>query len=125
MNLFELDIDDSFDFFCPMTGEQILGPDFFHPSAATVFTFSPEASDFESIAEPFKTIWDEIESLYGEDEFGTDLWDRFCERLAKEFPNVLVFGFTTHGIACGPVSNTIFVAIDFAFGGDDDEDLDE
>jgi hypothetical protein len=27
MNLFELDIDDSFDFYCPVTGSQILGPD--------------------------------------------------------------------------------------------------
>ena len=75
MNLFELDIDDSFDFFCPVTGAQILGP---------------------------------------------DLWSRFCERLRKEHPNLLVFGFTSHGMACGPVSNTIYVAIDFAFATEDE-----
>lgn len=121
MNLFELDIDDSFDFYCPMTGEQILGSDFFHPSAATVFTFSPEAGVFDSIAAPYRAVWDEIEEQYGGEEFGSDLWNRFCERLGGEHPNVLVFGFTSHGIACGPVSNTIFVAIDFAYGGDENE----
>lgn len=126
MNLYELDIDDSFDFFCPITGSQILGPDFFTPSPATAFTFSPEAGDFESIDEPYKAIWDAIEEKRGDDEFGSELWTRFCERLAKEHPNLVIFGFTTHGIACGPVSNTIYVAIDFAHGGDDDaEECDE
>lgn len=124
MALFELDVDDSFNFYCPITGLQILGPDFFHPSDATAFTFSPEAGDFESIDEPYKVIWEEIESQYGDEEFASDLWDRFCKRLADEFPQILVFGFTTHGIACGPVSNTIFVAIDFAYGGDDEQDND-
>ena len=120
MNLFELDIDDSFDFFCPVTGAQILGPDFFSPSPATVFTFSPEAGDFDSIDEPYKLIWDAIEEQFSEDEFGSDLWNRFCERLRKEHPNLLVFGFTSHGMACGPVSNTIYVAIDFAFATEDE-----
>lgn len=125
MNLFELDIDDSFDFYCPVTGTQILGPDFFHPSPATVFTFSPEAGDFDSIDEPYKAIWDSIEEQFGEDEFGNELWSRFCERLGKEHPNLLVFGLTSHGIACGPVSNTIYVAIDFAYGGEGEEDEDD
>lgn len=125
MNLFELDIDDSFDFYCPVTGSQILGPEFFHPSPATVFTFSPEAGDFDSIDEPYKAIWDSIEEQFGEEEFGNELWSRFCKRLGKEHPNLLVFGFTSHGIACGPVSNTIYVAIDFAYGAEGDEEEDD
>lgn len=121
MNSFDLDIDDDFNFFCPITGTQILGPDFFEPSDATVFTFSPEAGDFDSISEPYKSIWDEITEKHGEEEFGDELWERFCKRLTEEHPNLLLFGFTTHGIACGPVSNTIYVAIDFAHGCDDGE----
>jgi hypothetical protein len=121
MNSFDLDIDDDFNFFCPITGTQILGPDFFEPSDATVFTFSPEAGDFDSISEPYKSIWDEITEKHGEEEFGDELWERFCKRLTEEHPNLLLFGFTTHGIACGPVSNTIYVAIDFAHGYDDGE----
>ena len=121
MSSFDLDIDDDFNFFCPITGTQILGPDFFEPSDATVFTFSPEAGDFDSISEPYKAIWDEITEKYEEEEFGDELWERFCKRLTEEHPNLLLFGFTTHGIACGPVSNTIYVAIDFAHGCDDGE----
>lgn len=124
MPLFELDIDDSFNFYCPVTGEQILGPDFFDPSAATAFTFSPEAGDFESIAEPYKAVWDQIERKHG-DEMPSELWARFCKQLNDDYPWLMVFGFTTHGIACGPVSNTIYVAIDFSHGGDDTEDDDE
>lgn len=125
MNLFELDIDDSFNFFCPITGTQILGPDFFAPSEATVFTFSPQAGDFDSISEPYKSLWDKVQEKYGGDEFGDELWKRFRKRLAKEHPNLLIFGFTTHGIACGPVSNTIYVAIDFAYGCEDGESPDD
>ena len=121
MNSFDLDIDDDFNFFCPITGTQILGPDFFEPSDATVFTFSPEAGDFDSIGQPYKSIWRRIQKKYGDDAFGDDLWKRFCRRLAKKHPNIMIFGFTTHGIACGPVSNTIYVAIDFAHGLDDGE----
>ena len=129
MSLYELEIDDSFDFFCPVTGAQILGPDFFHPSPATVFTFSPEAGDFDSIDEHYRAIWDDIEDRFGEEEFGDELWKRFCRQLNEQYPNLLVFGFTSHGFACGPVSNTIYIAIDFAYGenlgGDDDEEDDD
>ena len=123
MNLFEIDIDDSFDFYCPVTGSQILGPDFFHPSPATAFSFSPEAGDFESIDEPYKAIWDSIEAEAGEAEYDHELWNHFCDKLRTEHPHLLIFGFTSHGMACGPVSNTIYVAIDFSYGCDDgDED---
>ncbi len=125
MNLFEIDIDEAFDFYCPITGAQILGPDFFHPSPATVFTFSPEAGDFESIEEPYRSVWNQVEEKYADSEWGSDLWNRFCNRLLEEHPHILVFGFTTHGIACGPVSNKIYVAIDFAFGEADDDEEDD
>ena len=126
MNLFEIDIDEAFDFYCPITGSQILGPDFFHPSPATVFTFSPEAGDFETIDEPYRSIWNEVEEEHSDDDWGSDLWNHFCQRLREEHPNLLIFGFSTHGIACGPVSNTIYVAIDFAFGdAEHDEDDDD
>jgi hypothetical protein len=122
MSVFEIDVDDLFNFFCPITGAQILGPEFFCPSLATAFTYSPEAGDFDSIDEPYKTIWDDIEEQYADDEFGAELWERFCARLQEEYPHVLVFGFTSHGMACGPVSSTVYIAIDFAYSLDDDDD---
>jgi len=119
MNLIEMDIDDSFDFYCPKTGKMILGPDYFEVSAATAFCFSPEANDFESIADAYQPLWEKIEEQYGEVDFGGELFKRFCDALLKEHPNLVIFGFTTHGIACGPVSNTIYVCIDFAYGCDE------
>ncbi len=74
------------------------------------------------IEKPYRAIWRRIEKKYGDDAFGDDLWKRFRGRLARKHPNILIFGFTSHGIACGPVSNTIYVAIDFAHRCDDGED---
>lgn len=122
MNLIEMDIDDSFDFHCPKTGKMILGPDYFEVSDATAFCYSPEANDFESIADEYQPLWQKIEEQYGEEEFGDELFKRFCDALLKDHPNLVIFGFTTHGIACGPVSNTIYVCIDFAYGCDDPEE---
>jgi hypothetical protein len=107
MNLIEMDIDDSFHFYCPKKGKMILRPDYLEVSEATAFCFSPEANNFESIAEQFKPLWQKIEEQYGEEDFGDELFKRFCGTLLQEHPHLVIFGFTTHGIACGPVSNTI------------------
>jgi hypothetical protein len=115
MNLIEMDIDDSFDFYCPKTGKMILGPDYFEVSEASAFCYSPEANDFELIADEYQPLWQKIEAQYGEEELGDDVFNRFCGDLLKEHPNLVIFGFTTRDIACGPVANTIYVCIDFAF----------
>jgi len=116
MNVLEIDIDESFHFYCPKTGKLILGPDYFDASEATAFCFSPEAGDFDSIAEEYQSLWQKTEVQHGEAEFGDELFRRFCTALLGEHPNLVIFGFTSHGIACGPVSNTIYVCIDFAYG---------
>lgn len=125
MNIFDLDIDPSFNFFCPITGSRILGDDHFEASPATVFVYCQEASDFDSLSEPYKSIWETIVDLGEDDDSCDDLWQRFCKQLAEEHPNVLIFGFTTHGMACGPVSSTIYIAIDFAYVGDERETVGE
>ena len=116
MSLIKLDIDDSYNFYCPVTGEQILGPESFTPSSATVFTFSPEAGDFDSIEEPYKAVWEEIVEQCEDDYCSIDLWDVFCARIYEDYPSVIIFGFTSYGMACGPVSHTIYVAIDLTLG---------
>ena len=116
MKLIEMDIDDSFDFYCPKTGKRIRGPDYFEVSDATTFCFSPEAGDFDSLAEEYQPLWKRIEEQYGEEELGNELFKQFCDALLNKHANLVIFGFTTHGIACGPVCNTIYVCIDFAYG---------
>jgi hypothetical protein len=130
MNLFKLDVDDSLDFFCPRTGSLILGPEYFDPSPATAFVYIPEICEFETIEDGLEEIWDELEERYGEEESPWDLWGRFLQRVAKDRPNVLVFAFTSHGMACGPVSSTVYVGIDFGYateveGNENDDEEDE
>jgi len=92
MNLMEMDINDSSDFYCPKTGKMILEPDYFEDSDATAFCFSPEASDFDSIADEYQPLWQKIEGQDGEEEFGAELFKRFCDALLKEHPNLVILG---------------------------------
>jgi hypothetical protein len=123
MNLVEMDVDQSFTFYCPITGELILSPDRFEPSAATAFSFCPEAGDFDMARRSLRSLWRTLNDRYGDDEFFPDLWRRFCRRLAKQKPEIVVFGFTSHGMACGPVSSTIYLGIDFSHGPSSRSDL--
>ena len=54
-------------------------------------------------------IWAEAapEEQYADGEFRDELFRRFCEAMLRESPRRVIFGVKTHGIACGPVSNTI------------------
>lgn len=123
MNLVKMDVDQSFTFHCPITGALILSPDRFEPSAATAFSFSPEAGDFDIARRSLRSLWRTLNDRYGDDEFFPDLWGRFCRRLAKRKPEIVVFGFTSHGMACGPVSSTIYLGIDFSYGPSSRSDL--
>lgn len=69
-----MDIDDSFDFYCPKNGKLILGPAYFEVSAPTTFCFSPEANEFDSIAEEYQPLWKKLEAEYGKEEFGDELF---------------------------------------------------
>jgi hypothetical protein len=115
MNLLEMDVDQSFTFHCPITGALILSADGFEPSAATAFSFCPEAGDFDMAGRSLRSLWRTLNDRYGDDEFFPDLWRRFCRRLAKRKPEIVIFGFTSHGMACGPVSSTIYLGIDFSY----------
>ena len=55
-------------------------------------------------------------------EYGGELVKRFCDALLNEHPNLVIFGFTTHGIECGPVSSTIYGCINFAYGCENEDD---
>ena len=120
MNHIEMDIDDDFEFFCPMTGRIILGPEVFEPSAAMAFYFIPEAPDFQLLNEAYASILKPLlneDAQDAEDEYSVDheVFDRFAQAILAEHPNLVLFSFTSHGIACGPVSSTVHICIDFAY----------
>jgi hypothetical protein len=103
-------------FFCPVTGERILGPESFAPSPATAFVFTPESGEFETIQEGLAEIDRKVntEEVMEEDPWGR--FDRFCKEL-KGRPDIVVFSITTRGMACGPVSSTVHIGIDMNYRG--------
>lgn len=113
MKCIEFEIDDSFEFFCPMTGTPVFGEDSFEPSKATVFVYSPEAGCVESCDDATAKVWEEVEEKEAE-SCDFDAWEQFKAKMSADNPYLVLFGFTSYGMACGPVSSTIYVCIDFA-----------
>ena len=111
-------------FHCPRTGQQIVGPDGpFRASPATAFCYVFEGSDFEYIDPKLEGTWSEVLDSdaspdENEDE-DKDLYDLFLERL--QLDGLVIFRITEHGMACGPVSITADIAIDFAVDLEDGE----
>jgi len=121
MTHIEMDVDDDFEFFCPRTGTAILGPEHFEPSAATAFYFVPEAPDFQllndALVGKLKPLLDAEDQVDEEDISMTcDVFERFSRAVLTDHPNLVLFSFTSHGMACGPVSSTLHICIDFAHG---------
>jgi hypothetical protein len=114
-------------FFCPITGEQILSPDDYLCSAATLFHFI----DMEGghLVDPTS----EIELLYHEalKDINNGLYNNYDFRYnysdeAKAFEilvyeklkqenNYVLFEICNTGYACGPISNTVYIGIDMNY----------
>jgi hypothetical protein len=132
MHVNEIDIDIGFSFFCPMTGEVISSPEAFGPSSATAFILSPEVDEFDFLSPELEHVWQEVKATHGE-ALPWELFGEFCKKL-EGHDNLVLFSLTSSGIACGPVSSTIHICIDFAYlasehdedgEGDECEDEDE
>lgn len=114
-------------FFCPVTGVQLLSPDDYHCSAATLFHFI----DMEGghLVDPTP----EIELLYNEafEDINKGLYENYDFRFnysdeAKAFEilvyeklkqenNYVLFEICTTGFACGPISSTVYIGIDMNY----------
>lgn len=108
MQLVKLDLNHD-NFFCPVTGQVILnGEEAFHASPATIFCYVDEVSDFETISEEAKSIFEKL--VIDEDEDSADeIFEKFASTYADN--NIVCFVITTSGMACGPVSSTVRVGI--------------
>ncbi len=114
-------------FFCPVTGEQLLSEDHYHSSPATLFHFIDiEGGD---LINPTP----EIELLYNEalDEISKGMHDNHKFKYdysdeAKAFDilvhiklndkaNYVLFEICNSGIACGPISSTVFIGLDMNY----------
>lgn len=132
----ELDIDDDFRFFCPMTGQLIYTAEEISPSPATLFACSPGfgREAFDSAREDMKALWEQVwdasDRARAEGREPDDPYETFLARVQADH-NVVVFAFSSEGMACGPLSSTSFLGIDFDHNasegdaGDDDESDDD
>jgi hypothetical protein len=109
MNVIDLNLDNR-NFHCPVTGARIYGDGFLHPSPATRGIWIHEVPDEPvGLADELEKPWTD----YGEAVEAEDEWydpDDFLKGLERE--NWVAFCITTTGFACGPVWETVWIAID-------------
>jgi hypothetical protein len=119
MKQIELDLD-HVNFYCPVTGEQIVSSELCTPSPATAFIYLDEIGDFVEISEEFAEINEKIIEKENEDE---DFFhfETFMKAI-KKIKNLIVFSITTRGMACGPVSSTVHIGIDMNYCNEEVED---
>ena len=121
MNLVVYEVFGTLNLFCPVTGQRIQGEETFSPSPATRFVYVDDISEFEMIDPPFQAIWDEVSETEDEEDYENGICARFCERVAEQFPSVVIFDLTSHGIACGPASSRVIIGIDLAYNANDED----
>jgi hypothetical protein len=85
---------DHHDFFCPVTGQRILGPEEFSPSPATAFVFPTQMDDFEFIRDEFARIDRKANTRNAMKDDPDGRFARFCEGL-KGHTALVVFSITT------------------------------
>ena len=107
-----------FEFYCPVTGQQIQGEDHgFTPSRATAFCFLGETCDFEYAAEWVMETYEQCLASVDDDEWNKDYtaFERMIGEKTAGLDNLVCFSVTTSGIACGPVSSTVHFCIDMDY----------
>jgi len=109
-----IDLDLSHDnFYCPATGHHIVGPQHYEASPALVGMWHCEVLEEPEIHDAaLETSYKEyLKQIEKEEE-----WPEMDEFLASfESPNFVAFKITTHGIACGPVSSTVWYVINMDY----------
>jgi hypothetical protein len=117
MQRIELELDHH-NFFCPVTGEQIMSEEDFTPSPALKICYIDDL--FVYVSDDLRPLLTSKGIDVNEDPLYVD-WDDFKaiqdELTSNEF---VMFEITNHGIACGPVSNTSYFCIDMNFVPEND-----
>jgi hypothetical protein len=126
MQTIDLELDHP-DFFCPVTGQQVLSEDACTPSPATAYIYVQEENVFEFVREDLQEVAKAIEAdsvLGGDDEDGGDgvvTGQDGQPRLRMPFaameaalPEAFVVDFILRSteMACGPATTTVHVGID-------------
>jgi hypothetical protein len=124
---------------CPITGKVVLAgydsanaEQWDEPDYALIetlrFVYIPDAGEFEYIHPVLEKVLElrvkELKKELGEDafeeEFESSPWEVLCAEINQFIEMPFVYDLTTHGMACGPVSFSVFAGIELApLNGDD------
>lgn len=83
----------------------------------------PEADEFDVMIPELKNAWEKTKAANDGESSPWMLFDDFCKEL-EHLDNLVLFSLTSEGMACGPVSTTLHVCIDFAYGTSWRDDVD-
>ena len=99
------------DVYCPVCGQAL----YTQKEDATscehvVFSYLPDIGEFDYVASYLEAQVDSIMEQ-AEDDKDREPVDILLEQL--DSTSILCFSITTSGVACGPTSSTVYVAVDF------------
>ena len=106
------------DVYCPVCGQAL----YTQKEDATsceqvVFSYLADIGEFDYVASHLEAQVNSIMEK-AEDDEDADPVDILLEQL--ESTSILFFSITTSGVACGPTSSTVYVAVDFCPPGAED-----
>lgn len=109
---------------CPACGAQTLAPDGEgdEPCEHLLYVFLPEVDDFLHVAPDFEALFRrrlaerESAASEGEDELvcGSEVISALLDELGSRPSTIFGLSWTTSGMACGPVSSTVYVGFRLA-----------
>jgi hypothetical protein len=114
MQLVNVNIDHH-DFYCPVTGRQILGGELYEPSPATVMTYLDDVSVIMYADEEMQPKLSSLGLAVDDDAEPEQL-----ETLGLE-DNIVCYKISTWGMACGPCSSTVRIFIDMNYENYDED----
>lgn len=95
------------DFYCPATGNLIVGSQPFTPSSATLFAYLEDLQEFEFATDSIRAKFSNFESSDKALDCGT--FEDFLNALDLE--NTICFTITQTGMACGPMASRVHIGI--------------
>jgi hypothetical protein len=93
-------------FYCPITGQNILSSENCEASPATIFIYLDEIGDFAHTSDDLAEVQDSLDDDSDESEL-----DQFLAAI-KDTKNLVVFSITVNN---GPFSNAVHVGIDMNY----------
>jgi hypothetical protein len=105
-------------FHCPLSGQRILYEEDFQPSPAMCGAWADfDISEPMHLTDKIRDAWEQFSAN------GDDIWDKGIRGFLEELQSdaLVAFEITTSGMACGPVSSTVWMVFDMWWTEDEEQ----